>query len=213
VRQNKKEKKELNNEKIIEAALPIFMKKGYLGASMREIATGLGVKAGSLYYHIRNKEELLEKIHDFLIDELLKESQIIIGNEKINNSMKFKLFVKNLLRVMAELRPHATVFFRDYRFLSPDYFQKVNQKRKKYQDLLEELIKDGIKRGELRKINPKIISLGIFGMFIWGHTWLDPKGSLKPDEIADIFCDTLWHGLNSGKKQIEPLKKIPVKKT
>jgi TetR/AcrR family transcriptional regulator, cholesterol catabolism regulator len=215
MRSNKmsQKKKEVNHEKIIEAAVPIFMKKGYLGTSMREIATGLGVKAGSLYYHIRNKEELLEKIHDFLIDELLEKSQKIIDNGTINNTMKLKLFVKNLLKVMAQLRPYATVFFRDYRFLSPGYFQKVNKKRMKYRFLLEELIKNGIRQGEFRKVNPKIISLGIFGMFIWVHTWFNPKDSLKPDEIADIFCNTLLDGLNVGEKRSKPQRKNPVKKT
>lgn len=205
-------KKEITVEKIIEAAVPIFMKKGYLGASMREIAANMGIKAGSLYYHIRSKEELLEKIHDVLIDELLTESKKIIANKEINSKLKFELFVKDLLRVMAELKPYATVFFRDYSFLSPYYFRKINKKRKKYQDFLRGILADGIKSGEFQNVDIKIVSLGIFGMFMWAHMWVDPKGSLTPTGLANIFCDTLLNGFNAPKNnqinQIKPNKNL-----
>ena len=203
-----KNKKALTVEKIIEAAVPIFMKKGYLGASMREIAANMGIKAGSLYYHIRSKEELLEKIHDVLIDRLLIESKKIIANKQIDSKLKFELFLRDLLKVMVELKPYATVFFRDYFFLSPFYFKKINKKREKYQDYLKVILAEGIQSGEFQNVDIKIVAFGIFGMFIWAHIWIDPKGPLTPTELANIFCVTLLNGLQPPKqnqiKHVQP---------
>lgn len=49
----------ITKDKIIEAAIVILAKDGLDGLSMRAIANELNVKAGSLYYHIQNKTELM----------------------------------------------------------------------------------------------------------------------------------------------------------
>ena len=55
----KKTKKEL----VFEAAGKLFMEKGYLAASMRELAERVGLEqASSLYNHLKSKEEVLRKI-------------------------------------------------------------------------------------------------------------------------------------------------------
>jgi AcrR family transcriptional regulator len=185
----------ISKDKIIEAALPIFMKKGYKGATMREIAASMGIKAGSLYYHIRSKGEILENIHDVLINGLLEKSERIVADDKISNKKKFELFVEDLLRVMAELRPYATVFFRDYRYLSRYYFKKTNLKRKRYQEFLRQIVENGIDGGEFRRVDPAVGTIGIFGMFMWAHTWINTSGRLRVEEIAKSFCDIIFNGI------------------
>ena len=187
-------------EQILGTAVTIFMKKGYLGTSVREIADRMGVKAGSLYYHIQSKEEILIRIHDVLIDHLLEESEKIVANDTIDARKKFELFATELLRVMGELRPYAVVFFRDYRFLPASEFKKINRKRKRYQELLHKIIKQGIKEGEFRKVDTKIIRLGVFGMFLWAHTWLEPKGRLEIKKIAEAFSDVVLNGIGAGNR-------------
>jgi AcrR family transcriptional regulator len=182
-------------ENIIEAAVPIFMEKGYLGTSMREIATSLGVKAASLYYHIKSKEELLEKIYDLLINELLVRSKKIVDHKDISAKKKFELFLTDLLKVMTELRPYATVFFRDHHFLSPYFSRQIKEKRKIYQKIFQEILKEGIKGGEFKNVDVTIASLGIFGMFMWAHMWTNANEELQVEEIAKIFSDILFRGI------------------
>src|SRR4051794_19346092 len=54
----------LTRERIVEAGLLVFAERGYAGLSMRLVAERLGVHAGSLYYHVRNKEALLALLAD-----------------------------------------------------------------------------------------------------------------------------------------------------
>jgi TetR/AcrR family tetracycline transcriptional repressor len=56
----------LTQERIVEAGLITFAEQGYAGLSMRQVAERLGVHAGSLYYHVRNKEALLALLADRL---------------------------------------------------------------------------------------------------------------------------------------------------
>lgn len=49
-------------ERILEAALELFAEKGYLGASMSDIANRLGITRGALYKHYTGKQEILDSI-------------------------------------------------------------------------------------------------------------------------------------------------------
>ncbi len=60
----------LNRDAVIEAALPLVDEVGIDGLSMRALADRLGVKAASLYWHLRDKEQLLELIAEALLDRV-----------------------------------------------------------------------------------------------------------------------------------------------
>ena len=187
--------KQISLEKIIKAAVPIFLKKGYLGTGIREIASNLGVKAASLYYYIRSKQELLEKIPDIFIGKMLEESKKILSDKKLNAKKKFELFVTDLLQRMASFKPYATVSFRDYHFFSPHLSNQIRKDRKKYEEIFRAILREGIKDGEFKIMDVSITSMGIFGMFMWSYIWIEQKGRMKVKEIAKIFCNILFEGI------------------
>lgn len=57
-------KEPLSNERIIQAAFTILDSKGVTGLSMRRLGSALNVEAASLYHHIPNKGNLIQKIVD-----------------------------------------------------------------------------------------------------------------------------------------------------
>lgn len=48
---------------IIQAAAILFAERGYLATSMRDIAERVGLLGGSLYHHVRSKEDLFVAVH------------------------------------------------------------------------------------------------------------------------------------------------------
>lgn len=54
----------LSTDRIIDAGMATFAEVGYQGLSMRRVAERLDVHAGSLYYHVRNKDALLRLMAD-----------------------------------------------------------------------------------------------------------------------------------------------------
>lgn len=49
-------------EKILEEALKLFARSGYIGTSMNDIASQLGVTKAALYKHYSSKQEILDSI-------------------------------------------------------------------------------------------------------------------------------------------------------
>jgi TetR/AcrR family transcriptional regulator, tetracycline repressor protein len=60
----------LTRAAIVEAALRVLDREGVDGLSMSRVAQELGTGAASLYWHVRNKDELLQLLSERLGDEL-----------------------------------------------------------------------------------------------------------------------------------------------
>src|SRR5688572_1235709 len=60
----------LNRQQIVRAAIEIADAEGFEAVTMRRIASDLGVGTMSLYWHVPNKENLLELMRDELIGEV-----------------------------------------------------------------------------------------------------------------------------------------------
>ncbi len=60
----------LTKEKVIQAALDLADEAGATSLTMRKLAEKLGVEAMSLYYHVANKNEILDAILDAIFNEI-----------------------------------------------------------------------------------------------------------------------------------------------
>ncbi|GAA5345740.1 TetR/AcrR family transcriptional regulator C-terminal domain-containing protein [Planifilum fimeticola] len=60
----------MTREGIIDAALSLLNQSGLNRLSMRRLADSLGVQAASLYWHIKNKSELLQLMADKICEEM-----------------------------------------------------------------------------------------------------------------------------------------------
>ncbi len=55
-------KQKNTKEKIVEAAIDLIAENGYKGASVRKIASKVGIRESAIYNHFKNKEDILKKI-------------------------------------------------------------------------------------------------------------------------------------------------------
>ena len=54
-------------ERVVEAAIRLFNERGTAAVSTNHIADGAGISPGNLYYHFRNKEEIIRAIFGRMI--------------------------------------------------------------------------------------------------------------------------------------------------
>ena len=63
----------LSRERILAAAVAVADEGGLDALTMRGLADSLGVEAMSLYYHVANKEALLDGVAEMVVEEILRE--------------------------------------------------------------------------------------------------------------------------------------------
>ena len=80
-------------EKIFEASLDLFSKKGYDSVSLREIADNVGIKKSSIYSHYPSKEAILMDIFEYLTN--LLEYDELLNSEDLNLTENNDMLLEN----------------------------------------------------------------------------------------------------------------------
>ena len=75
-----KEAEERKNE-ILDAANLLFAQKGFDGTSTADILEKVGIARGTLYYHFKSKEEILDAMIDRLTKQLIHKSKEILSQK------------------------------------------------------------------------------------------------------------------------------------
>ena len=70
-------------EKILDASIELFARKGFKDVSVREIAAAVGIKASSLYKHYKSKEDILDTI--FLVFRQKMAATVLTRDELMEN--------------------------------------------------------------------------------------------------------------------------------
>ncbi|HRY97428.1 MAG TPA: TetR/AcrR family transcriptional regulator [Bacteroidales bacterium] len=88
-------------EKIVQAARAVFLRKGYNGARMQEIADEAGTNKALLHYYFRSKDRLFEVIFLQSFSQFFpKVSTILTGNEPL--PVKVVSFVEHYIDLLRE---------------------------------------------------------------------------------------------------------------
>src|SRR6202795_167325 len=89
-------KSEQTRRKIVEAAAPIFNKRGYAGSSLSDLMEATGLKKGGIYRHFSSKEELAAEAFDYAW-EAAWNARLLHGDEKGNGIEKLKQLIANFV--------------------------------------------------------------------------------------------------------------------
>jgi TetR/AcrR family transcriptional regulator, transcriptional repressor for nem operon len=89
-------KGEQTRRKIVEAAAPIFNKRGYEGRSLSELMEATGLKKGGIYRHFSSKEELAAEAFDYTW-ETAWNARLQHVNEKANGIEKLKQLIASFI--------------------------------------------------------------------------------------------------------------------
>jgi TetR/AcrR family transcriptional regulator, tetracycline repressor protein len=77
------EQKGLTRERLVGAALELIDEEGLEGLSMRALADRLQVKAASLYWHVRDRDELLQLLADGILESVGRPRQRATWRETV----------------------------------------------------------------------------------------------------------------------------------
>ena len=181
-------------EEILDSAIQLFREKGYHATSMQDLADAVGLQKGSLYHHIASKEDLLLKIIEQAMNVLIAGVESIMS-ENISPREKLERAVANHIQVVTGNLGPLTVFIRETYALTPEQQAEIRATRRRYRALFEQILQQGVDRGQFRPHDVQLVSLAMFGLGNSIYQWYQPGGRLRPAEIARQFVDLLLRGI------------------
>ncbi|MCX8525082.1 TetR/AcrR family transcriptional regulator [Chryseobacterium formosus] len=183
--------------KILEVAVELFKEKGYMGSSVRDLATKLNIKAASLYAHIRSKEEILEWICFGVANEFFEELQTV-KNTKVPAQEKLNLFIEKHLSVVLKNRDVTHIYSNEWKHLEVRLSEFV-ELRKNYQQEVEQLISEIYKAQNWELKSPSFTTKFILHTLNNSYFWFK-RNIESTSEITDEIRDKILFGLLGNQK-------------
>ncbi len=195
------EKKINKYEKILDSAMRVFAEKGFHRARISDVAKLAGVADGTVYLYFKNKDDLLIKTFEFIMDEVNSVIRKIYENE-LSHEERIKALV-NAHYELACKYPHAAELI-TFELRQSQKFMKEyeNKKFKEYLRLIALIIKEGQDAGVFSKeLSSYVVSRAIFG--ILNETmlqWVASKGKYQIEEISDTVLKIVLNGIKEFKR-------------
>ncbi|WP_419892551.1 TetR/AcrR family transcriptional regulator [Paenibacillus xylanexedens] len=145
----------MNRTKAVEVAAQLFLRQGYSYVSMDEVVRVSGVSKSNIYYHFKNKEELLQAVVQYWIAQYESELYLLLSQRERGVEERIYSFMA-LLSAGIEGRnyegscPFVTLYMQ-----TPDSAPQVKESISRFfrelRPMVEKLFEQGLDRGEFRQ--------------------------------------------------------------
>lgn len=181
-------------EGVMAAAVQLFAEYGYHAASMREIARMAGIQAASIYYHYASKQAILVEIMETYMNQLNAALERILREEQ-QPRQRFFAAIANHIRQHTTHKFEFFIIDTEIRSLEGEKRGAILALRDRYEDLMQELLQDGMERGIFRPADVKITSYAIIAMCTEVANWFRPDGRLSVQQVIKMYSEMISRGV------------------
>ncbi|MEO8098139.1 MAG: TetR family transcriptional regulator [Acidobacteriota bacterium] len=181
-------------ERMLDRAAYLFATKGYAATSTREIATSLGMRKASLYYHIRTKEDLLHTVALASLEGI--RSAVDAALEPVSDAQQRirTLLATHIEHLLKNQYQHAAALW-ELHLLSPARRAEVVALRDSYEKMVRTEIQRAQTAGILRgDISAKQLSLSLLGLLNRCVMWYAPNGPLPRADVGALLTEVFLVG-------------------
>ncbi|PIE11897.1 MAG: TetR family transcriptional regulator [Rhodobacterales bacterium] len=177
---------DITRPRIREAALRLIARDGFAAVSMRQIAREVGVQAGALYNYTDDKQSLLVDLMARHMEELLAAvADTDLGSG--NAPERLDAFTRFHIRWHLPRRDGVFVSYMELRNLSPENFARIEQLRRRYEDVLEDILRDGMEEGAFELAEPRLTTMALISLLTGVTNWYKAEGRLDLDELEALY--------------------------
>ena len=192
-------------QRILQAAVKVFAKKGYFAARISEIAKKADVADGTIYLYFKNKEDILVNLFDEVMAEHIEKAQVYLSAAE-SAPAKLQAIAEHHLGMLGGNRELAIVFQVELR-QSTQFMERFTASwLADYFALVHDVIEQGQREGTLRADLPrKVVVKAFFGALDEMVTsWVIGGRQYELKRLAGPVVDLLLRGAATGAEHPEP---------
>ncbi|MCB0872050.1 MAG: TetR/AcrR family transcriptional regulator [Thermoleophilia bacterium] len=199
-------------DEIIAVASRLFSEHGVARTTMSEIARRSGLRQSSVYYHFKDRDQILVEIVSVANRVILEHLERVTAD---GGSAAERLY--RLLRFDArQMCRFAFDINEIYRLgaLQDERFADFWNERQELNDAVAALIAEGIADGALREVDPTLTALVLLSNDEGTQNWFRSMGEFgqvggdhyDPEDIATFVADLALAGLLRDRDQVDHLR-------
>jgi AcrR family transcriptional regulator len=189
---------------ILTHATEVFCKKGYEGASMRDLSRASGMSLAGLYYYFESKERLLFLIQKHTFSTIVQRLKARLAGVS-DPEQQIRIFILNHLEYFLANQASMKVLSHEAEALRNGFASEVAGIKREYYRICVGLL-DELKSKRDLQFSTRIAVLSLFGMMNWIYTWHNSRVDADAEQLAREMSDIFLRGVMNGSKARRDLR-------
>lgn len=172
----------------IDVASRLIAERGYDRTSVRDIARALNLTSGSMFYHFRTKDELLEAVIAKGIRDGLSYMEIAASSADQSSMRRFlALVLAHIHAIHSDLRYVHRVWIREWVNLPPAARARLRPLSERYRQTWDDILVQLKVEGELHS-DPEIARRLLLPALNWTSAWAELPDEAARSQLAQRIC-------------------------
>lgn len=190
---DREQQREAKRQAVLQAAAELFNERGFHATSLDDIAARLNVSKPTLYYYVKNKDQILLQCVSQGLEMTLEgiEASRQAGGNAVDQ-------LRACMQVYAGIvtQPFGMCLIRvgDEEVPEPSRTE-LRRMKSEIDHAFRRLVAQGVEEGSLAPCDPKMSAFVIAGALSWIGRWYQPGGDYTPEQIAQQCIATLCDGV------------------
>ncbi|MGN0502701.1 MAG: TetR/AcrR family transcriptional regulator [Ruminococcus sp.] len=189
-RERQIQKNEETRKAIIDAAVSIGLEEGFEELSIRKITDRLGYSAGIVYHYFKDKQEILDTIHNTTSMEMMDVVDACVREDR-----SFAENTKVVFKMLSEISIYEPEMFK---LILLNRYSPNNESIQTWLKMIRHCVEIGINSGELRNVDSEIVSYIMLNSFLVVQMIIAEKDDIDEKMIEHVFdteLDIILNGL------------------
>lgn len=156
-------------QELVNAAVKLFVEKGFHKTTVREIAKEFGMSMGALYDYIRTKEDILFLVCDHIFKSVRDKIEASLESEK-DTKKRLKNAIRDYFIIIDGIQDYTLLLYQETKSLNKKDRNYVLSKELELTNIFENIIAAGIK-DKTFKINRRTAKIVANNIMVQGQMW------------------------------------------
>jgi len=133
---------------IVKSATQLFVRKGYLKTSTREIAEECGMGKGTLYHYIGKKEDILNMMSDTGMSWVKNLEEIATKLHQLPPSERLSIVIRTYLQYVDENQDFFVFWYQETKNLTSELRKNLFDAENSMMNMFKEILENGKSKGQ-----------------------------------------------------------------
>ena len=188
-----------SKEQILEAAMKVFVKKGYSQTRMEDIAEVSGLSKGAIYHHYDSKKSLFLALIDYWEEYFFFK---VFFNKDVKSKKAEDLLRDMATDIIETFKSSKYILLAELEFWSlanhdEDVRAKTEALYMKLMKLIRSIISKGIKENDFKQLNVDVAALSVMTSLqgvIWFSIFKDKDKMISAEQYLNDVIEFIIYG-------------------
>lgn len=179
---------------IVEKAAALYAERGFLGASIADLAKACRTSKSLIYHYYPSKEDILFDVMHSHVRSLLDAAENVLKAPG-SAAGKLRILTAEFMKLYVGAASRQRVLLNDLDHLPKARRAIIVGIQRRLVEIVEGLLAEIRSEFGTQATLRWPTAMLYFGMINWTHTWMDANGPAQPDKIAALAANIFLDGL------------------